>query len=244
MPDATTLDPAEIEKFSRLADAWWDESGPFKPLHAFNPTRLDYVVSMAEARFEKREDGKSPLFGKNLLDVGCGGGLAAEPMARLGACVTGVDGSEKNIAVARLHAERSGISALYECREIGEQDREKFDVVLALEVAEHVSDVAAFLRRACAAAAPGGMVIVSTLNKTATSFLQAIVGAEYLLRWLPRGTHDWKKFLLPYDVMAQMERNGLEICDASGFTYDFIGRQWKRGKNLSVNYVVCGHKAP
>jgi len=241
--DAATIDAAEVEKFSHLADSWWDANGPFKPLHAFNPVRLDYVVRMAEARFGVPEGGASALAGKKLLDVGCGGGLVCEPMARLGAAVTGVDASAKNIAVARLHAERSGLAIDYHCREIGAQDKGAYDIVLALEVAEHVADPKAFLRLAAEAVAPGGMIIVATLNRTAKSYIQAIIGAEYVLRWLPRGTHDWHKFMRPYDVMAMLEQSGARIEDASGFGYNMLTKEWKRHKDLSVNYAVTGFAA-
>ena len=233
----TTKDAAEIEKFSQMADSWWDPAGPFKPLHAFNPVRLEYIADMAAKRF-----GASPMQGKKILDVGCGGGLACEPMARLGAVVTGVDASDKNIAVAKIHAERSGLSIDYQCREIDASDAGGYDVVLALEVVEHVADVAEFLRLACDAVAPGGMIVVATLNRTLKSYAAAIVGAEYVMRWLPRGTHDWNKFIKPYDIMATLEKHAVDVRDAAGFSYNLYNRAWKRGKGLSVNYAVTGFK--
>jgi 2-polyprenyl-6-hydroxyphenyl methylase / 3-demethylubiquinone-9 3-methyltransferase len=196
---APSIDPAEIAKFAAMAEAWWDPDGKFRPLHRLNPARLTYVRDSCAARFQRDAKGVRPLADLGLIDIGCGGGLLCEPLARLGARVTGIDAGERNIAIARNHAAESELQIDY--REATAESLaaagERFDVVLSMEVVEHVADPAGFLAACAALVAPGGLLIVATLNRTAKSFALAIVGAEYLLRWVPRGTHDWRRFLRP-----------------------------------------------
>jgi 2-polyprenyl-6-hydroxyphenyl methylase/3-demethylubiquinone-9 3-methyltransferase len=230
----STVDSSEIEKFSRIASEWWNPHGKFKPLHAINPLRIEWIAE------------KVPhLKGARLLDIGCGGGLISEPMARLGAEVTGIDASEKNIAVAKLHAEQGGLNIDYRCTtaESLAANGESFDLVLALEIIEHVADVKAFVAASCQLLKPGGVVIYSTMNRTPKSFALAIVGAEYVLRWLPRGTHDWKKFLRPHELCTHLRHNDIEITEMTGMVMSPLSFEWRMdAKDLSVNYLVVGKK--
>lgn len=241
---ATTLDPAEVEKFSRIADEWWDPKGKFRPLHIMNPTRLAFITEQLAARFGRNLDEPQPLKGLRLLDIGCGGGLLSEPMARLGAQVVGVDASEKNIAVARLHAQQSALTIDYRATtaEALADAGERFDIILNTEVIEHVQDPALLINACGRMLKPGGMMIITTLNRTAKSFALAIVGAEYVLRWLPRGTHDWKRFLKPSEIARMLRAAGLDHLHSAGMTFDPIRNRWSLSDDLSVNYLMAAGK--
>lgn len=228
----TTIDPSEIAKFEAMAEEWWDESGKFAPLHKFNPVRIDYIRNVIDAKFGKMD-------GISLLDIGCGGGLLAEPLTRLGAHVTAIDASEKNITIASVHAEKSGLSIDYQATtaEALAAKGEQFDVVLSMEVVEHVADVETFLNATASLVKPGGMLIVATLNRTIKSFAFAIVGAEYVLRWLPRGTHDWKKFLKPSEIEAIL-RDTLTLKESKGASFNPLSNSWSLSNDLSINYMM------
>jgi 2-polyprenyl-6-hydroxyphenyl methylase/3-demethylubiquinone-9 3-methyltransferase len=247
-PDAATgssVDPAEIARFAAMADEWWDPTGKFKPLHKFNPVRLAYIRDRLALHFGRDPLSAKPLAGLRLLDIGCGGGLVAEPMARLGADVVAIDASAKNIGIASNHAERMGLSIDY--RHATAEDLvaagEKFDAVLSLEVVEHVADVAGFLGNCGTLVRAGGALVVATLNRTPKAFLLAIVGAEYVLRWLPRGTHDWQKFLKPSEVAALLRENGLTLGGISGARLNPLIRQLKpHPTDTSINYLLWANK--
>lgn len=233
----STVDHAEVERFSRIADEWWDERGKFKPLHVINPLRISYIREQIAAHFGRLD--------VKLLDIGCGGGLVSEPLATLGASVTGVDASEENIKVAKLHAERSGVKVDY--RATTAEDMlaagEQFDVVMALEIVEHVADVEAFVAATSGLVKPGGLMIWSTMNRTAKSYALAIVGAEYVLRWLPKGTHTWSKFLKPSELTASLRRHGVEVTDITGMVMNPLSFKWELNKkDISVNYLLSGKK--
>jgi 2-polyprenyl-6-hydroxyphenyl methylase / 3-demethylubiquinone-9 3-methyltransferase len=236
------VDAAEIAKFEAMAAEWWDPEGKFKPLHMLNPCRLDYVVDQIAAEFDRDPRDERPFAGLRLLDIGCGGGLLAEPMARLGAEVVGADAAERNIPVARLHAEQSGLDIDYRhaTAEALAASGERFDVVLNMEVIEHVPDPLAYLRACCALLRPGGLMICSTINRNARSFALAIVGAEWVMRWLPKGTHDWRKFITPDELFDLLRQAGLEPVDRKGFVFDPLGWRWSlSARDLSVNYVTA-----
>lgn len=240
-----TIDPEEIARFSRIAEEWWDPHGKFKPLHRMNPLRVGYIRDHICKYFERDSASIRALEGLRLLDIGCGGGLISEPMARMGAEVTGIDASEKNIAVAQLHAEQSGVNVRYRAAAAEELAAEgaQYDVVLALEIIEHVADVPAFMDAAARLLAPGGLLVMSTLNRTAKSFALAIVGAEYVLRWLPRGTHDWRKFLRPSELAAEFRRVGLELVDQKGMVMSPFTFEWRLdARDLEVNYLQTAKK--
>ncbi|MCF3972987.1 bifunctional 2-polyprenyl-6-hydroxyphenol methylase/3-demethylubiquinol 3-O-methyltransferase UbiG [Paracoccus salsus] len=241
----SSIDPDEIAKFEAMAADWWDPKGKFKPLHMMNPVRLDYIVSQIAGEFARERKDLRPLSGLRVLDIGCGGGLVAEPMARLGAEVVGADAAEGNIAVARLHADQQGLDIDYRATtaEALAAADEVFDVVLALEIVEHVADPAAFIGTCHDLVRPGGLVIASTLNRTAKSFGAAIIGAEWIMRWLPRGTHDWARFITP-DELAQMAVHaGCEAVDRRGMVFDPIGFGWRLSdRDLSVNYILTARR--
>jgi 2-polyprenyl-6-hydroxyphenyl methylase/3-demethylubiquinone-9 3-methyltransferase len=243
----TTVDPAEIERFSRIAEEWWDPAGKFAPLHQLNPVRIGYIRDRAAAHWRRDALSGSPLDGLDLLDIGCGGGLLSEPMARLGAAVTGIDAAERNIATASLHAEGQDLAIDYRAttaESLAEADK-KYDIVLALEIVEHVADVELFLRTCGALVKPGGLLFLSTLNRTAKSWALAIAGAEYVLRWLPRGTHDWKKFLKPSEVVRGLRGGCIDAQEIVGVVYSPLSRAWSLNKaDLDVNYMLYGTKAP
>lgn len=237
-----TVDAAEIAKFEAMAAEWWDPTGKFKPLHMLNPCRLDYIVDQVTAEFGRDPRAPKPLAGLRLLDIGCGGGLLSEPMARLGAEVVGVDAAARNIPVARLHAEQSELAIDYRhgTAEALVAAGETFDVVLNMEVVEHVPEPAAYLAACRELMRPGGMMICSTINRNPKSWLLAIVGAEQVLRWLPRGTHDWSRFITPDELFALLRGAGLEPVDRKGFVFDPIGWRWHLSdRDLSVNYVTA-----
>ena len=238
----STVDAGEVAKFEAMAAEWWDPSGKFKPLHMLNPCRLDYIVDQIAAEFGRNPKSPRPFAGLRLLDVGCGGGLLSEPMARLGAEVVGVDAAPRNIPVARLHAAQSELVIDYRhgTAEALAADGERFVVVLAMEVIEHVSDPPAFLAACRALLRPGGLLICSTLNRNPKSWLMAIVGAEHVMRWLPVGTHDWRRFITPDELDALLRGAGLEPVDRKGFVFDPLGWSWRLSdRDLSVNYVAA-----
>ncbi len=233
---ATTLELEEIEKFTAIAAEWWDESGKFAPLHKINPTRVQYIRDVIYQHFDC-----DSLEGKKLIDIGCGGGLVSEPMARLGAKVTGIDGGEKNVKTAMAHAQAMQLKIDYRTTtaEALAEKGEQFDVVLALEIIEHVGDVALFLESVSKLVKPGGILIMSTLNRTMKSYALAIVGAEYVLRWLPRGTHDWKKFLTPAELIQPLQVHGLKHMESKGMVMNPLKWEWQMSdSDLEVNYYA------
>jgi 2-polyprenyl-6-hydroxyphenyl methylase/3-demethylubiquinone-9 3-methyltransferase len=242
---STTVDAAEIDRFAALADAWWDPEGEFRPLHRLNPTRLAYVRDRLIGHFALDPRARRPFDGLRVLDVGCGGGLISEPVARLGAAVTGIDAADRNIAVAAAHARESGLSIDYRAATVEDLAKagERFDAVLALEIIEHVADVELFLDACGTVLKPGGILVLSTLNRTPKAFALAIVGAEYVLRWLPRGTHDWRKFVRPSELAAGLRRAGLALGDLSGMAYNPLNDKWTLGRDLDVNYFAVAVKA-
>jgi len=236
---ASTVDPAEVAKFSKLSEQWWDPKGKMAPLHKINPLRLTYIRDAACRKFERNARSLNCLAGLRVLDIGCGAGLLCEPLTRLGAQVIGVDPSASNIAAAKLHAERGHLSVDYRCTTIEEMDaRERFDIVLAMEVVEHVSDVGVFLGRCAAILKPGGLMAVSTINRNWKSFALAIVGAEYVLRWLPRGTHQWEKFVTPDELARHLLDNRLTIAEQTGVVYSPFADRWGLSSDMDVNYMV------
>ena len=238
----TTIDPAEVAKFEAMAAEWWDPNGKFKPLHMLNPCRLDYICGQIAAEFDRDLRQPHPFEGLRLLDIGCGGGLLSEPMARLGAEVIGADAAAGNLPVARIHAEQSGLAIDY--RHTTAEDLaaagERFDVVLNMEVVEHVADPLAYLTACHDLLKPGGLMLCSTINRNPKSFAMAIVGAEYIMRWLPKGTHEWSKFITPDELFALLEQAGLTPVDRKGFIFNPLSWQWSiSDRDLSVNYVTA-----
>jgi 2-polyprenyl-6-hydroxyphenyl methylase / 3-demethylubiquinone-9 3-methyltransferase len=236
-----SVDQAEIAKFAAMAEAWWNPEGEFRPLHRLNPARLTYVRDSSARRFKRDIEAPRPLTGLRLVDIGCGGGLLCEPLTRLGAKVTGIDAGDRNIAIARRHAGESELEIDYRqaTAESLAGARETFDVVLSMEVVEHVADPAGFMAACARLVAPGGLMIVATLNRTAKSFAFAIVGAEYLLRWLPRGTHDWRRFLRPSEIAAMVRPQGLVLDEAMGLVYSPLADNWRLSAgDLDVNYML------
>jgi 2-polyprenyl-6-hydroxyphenyl methylase/3-demethylubiquinone-9 3-methyltransferase len=242
---AASIDPAEIARFSALADEWWDPAGKFRPLHALNPPRLQFLRDRLAGHFGRAPLEPAPLAGLRLLDIGCGGGLISEPMARLGASVIGVDASDKNIGIARLHAAQSGLAIDYRCTSAEDLAAagERFDAVLALEVIEHVADITSFVSACAQLTRPGGAAVFSTLNRTPQSYLLGIVGAEYVLRWLPRGTHQWERFVRPSELAAALRPHGLTITAMDGLSYQPLAQRWRLSKDLSVNYLAFAAKS-
>lgn len=239
--NGSTASAEEIARFQAIADAWWDAEGKFKPLHLLNGPRLEFLRDRMAAHFGRDPLAERPFDGLTLLDVGCGGGLLCEPLTRLGFKVTGIDAGEKNVAVARLHAEQSGLDIDYRAC-TPEQLNGQFDVVLSMEVVEHVPDVDAFLKAAAASLKPGGAFFGATMNRTPKAFALAIVGAEYVLRWLPRGTHDWKKFLKPAEFAAALRGAGVETKAFEGMRFNLVRDRWELTGNLDVNYLIYGSK--
>ena len=240
-----SIDRDEVAKFSAKAVEWWDPQGEFRPLHRLNPLRLEFIRDGVAARFGRDPLGERPLQGLRILDVGCGGGLLCEPLARLGAEVTGIDASEENVAVAAVHAEESGLGIDYRCvsAETLRDEGASFDAVVSMEVVEHVADVEGFLAACAGLVAPGGALTLATLNRTPKSFALAIVGAEYLLRWLPRGTHDWRKFLKPSEIAGVLRGEGMELLEATGVAYNPLNDSWRLApRDLDVNYMLLAAK--
>ena len=241
----STVDPAEIEKFRRMAEEWWDPRGKYRPLHRLNPVRLHFLKDRLCRHFGRTPDGDRPLAGLRLLDIGCGGGLVAEPLTRLGAEVVGIDATARNIEVARLHAAESGLAIDYRhgAAEDLADGSEAFDAVLALEIVEHVASLDAFLAASACLTKPCGLVVVATLNRTLKAFALAIVGAEYVLGWLPKGTHDWRKFVRPSELEAGFRAAGLVLAETSGVSYNPLLDRWSLGGDLDVNYIAVATKA-
>jgi 2-polyprenyl-6-hydroxyphenyl methylase/3-demethylubiquinone-9 3-methyltransferase len=241
----STIDAAEIARFSKLAAEWWDPRGKMAVLHKFNPVRLGYIRDHASARFERDAKRLDCLKGLRILDIGCGGGLLSEPLARLGAQVLGADASATNIGVAKRHAAEAGVVIDYRCTsaEFLADAGERFDIVLAMEVIEHVADLPLFVRRCAEMVKPSGLMFVATLNRTLKSFALGIVGAEYILRWLPRGTHRWDKFVTPNELEALLEKNRLRVIDQRGVIYNLFADSWQLSTDMDVNYMVVAEKA-
>jgi 2-polyprenyl-6-hydroxyphenyl methylase/3-demethylubiquinone-9 3-methyltransferase len=241
---ASTIDETEVARFSALAEEWWDPRGKMAVLHKFNPVRLAYIRDAACRRFARSAKQLDCLKDLRILDIGCGGGILSEPLARLGASVTGADPAERNIAVAKLHAEQSGVAVDYRATtaEALADAGERFDIVLAMEVVEHVADVKLFVKRCAEMVEPGGLMIAATINRTLKSFALAIVGAEYVLRWLPRGTHQWEKFVTPDELEIAMERAGLRTTDERGVIYNLLADRWELSTDTDVNYMVLGER--
>ena len=237
----SSVDPAEVARFSAIAAEWWDPRGKFRPLHRFNPTRLAFVRDTALARFHRDPGAARPFAGLRLLDIGCGGGLLSEPMTRLGFAVTGVDASAGNIATARVHAAQGGLDIDYRAataEALLQAGEPAFDVVLNMEVIEHVADPGAYLRATSRLVAPGGIMVVATLNRTLKALALAKVGAEYVLRWLPRGMHDWRKFLTPEELRAFLSEEPVEVQGPVGVTYDPLADRWSLSGDAAVNYMI------
>jgi 2-polyprenyl-6-hydroxyphenyl methylase / 3-demethylubiquinone-9 3-methyltransferase len=240
---ASTVDAGEVAKFSKLSAEWWDPNGKMAPLHRINPLRLGYIRDAACRKFERNVRSLNCLGGLRLLDIGCGAGLLCEPLSRLGAQVIGIDPSASNIAAAKLHADKSHLAIDYRCTTVEEVDpRERFDIVLAMEVVEHVADVGMFLNRCAAMLKPNGLMVVSTLNRNWKSFALAIVGAEYILRWLPRGTHEWNKFVTPDELARYLLDNRLAITEQTGVVYSPFADKWSLSSDMDVNYMVVAER--
>lgn len=242
---ATTIDDAEVARFSAIANEWWDERGKFAPLHKLNPTRITYLRDQLIRHFFLDGASATPLNNLSLVDIGCGGGLISEPMARLGANVTGIDASATNINVAALHAQKAGLTLNYRATTAEQLAVEgaQFDVVFALEIIEHVADISLFYNAISHLIKPGGLLIISTLNRTAKSYTLGIIGAEHILRWLPRGTHSWSKFIKPSEMARELRGRGLTIIDTMGISFSPLN--WKfslNAKDLDVNYLMVAHK--
>tara|TARA_Y100001970_G_C14259923_1_gene879515 strand:+ start:13688 stop:14542 length:855 start_codon:yes stop_codon:yes gene_type:complete len=232
----------EALSFSRLSDSWWDPDGPFRPLHKINPTRISYIRTKLCNHFQRDEKSLTPFENLNILDIGCGGGLISEPLTKMGASVTGIDAVKKNIDAARVHAKKNNLTIdyRYESAESLAEQQCIFDVVLALEVVEHVADLESFIKTCSDLLKPGGAIIFSTLNRTPASFVLGIIAAEYILRWLPKGTHDWRKFIRPSELVTHMRMAGIATADMQGISYDVINAKWRESDSLAVNYLVYG----
>src|SRR5215510_12411414 len=243
---SASVDPAETAKFAAMAEAWWDPHGKFRPLHKLNPTRIAFIRDRVAARHGRDPLAPRPLADLRLLDIGCGGGLLAEPMARLGARVSGIDALARNIAIARLHAEQAGLAIDYRTATPEElvEDGVRFDIILNMEVVEHVADRTSFLGACSALLADDGVMIIATLNRTAKAFALAIVGAEYVLGWLPRGTHDWRKFVRPSELAAGLRPHGLEFAEITGVSYSPLTDKWSLSRDLDVNYMAVTARRP
>ena len=242
--ERNTVDSAEVARFSALADAWWDPEGDFRPLHRFNPTRLGYIRDQVCQHFNRDKRSLRPFEGLTALDIGCGGGLVSEPVARMGAKTSAIDASEKNIGVASLHAEQGGLDINYRAAaaETLAAEQKQFDIVMALEIIEHVADIELFVDSCVALTKPGGLLFVATLNRTVKSFALAIVGAEYVLRWMPRGTHQWNKFVKPSELARSLNDSKVKIGDITGVTYSPLNEDWRLSKDVAVNYMMCAEK--
>ena len=234
----SSINKKEIEKFSKMADEWWDPSGKFKPLHKFNPIRIQYIKENIIGNF-KLKNKKKPLDKINILDIGCGGGLLSEPMTRLGANVTGIDASSKNINIAKHHAKKNNLKINYICSSPEKlKIKKKFDVILNMEIVEHVDDINFFINSCSKLLKKNGLMFVATLNKTLKSYMFAIIGAEYVLRWLPIGTHDWEKFVKPIDLKNILHKNNLKLEKLDGMNFNIIKDEWSISSDTSINYIT------
>ena len=241
---STTINKEEIQKFSKLADQWWDVNGKFKPLHMFNPIRIEYILEEISKHFKLKRDKKLLLKNLEILDIGCGGGLISEPMARLGGNITGIDASEKNIKIASLHSKENNLKITY-LKKSPEQldEREKFDIILNLEVVEHVDNLDLYLKSCNKLLKKNGLMFTATINRTFVSYIKAIIGAEYILRWLPIGTHDWNKFIKPEELEKKLADESFLTNNIKGLEFNPILNKWKKSENLSVNYIICSFKS-
>ena len=239
----TTINKEEIQKFSNLANEWWDVNGKFKPLHMFNPIRIEYIIEITKDYFKIKNDKSNPLKGLSILDIGCGGGLISEPMARLGGNVTGIDASEKNIKIAKMHSTKSKLKINYINKSPEQLGKErKFDIILNLEIIEHVDNVELYIKSCYDLLKKDGLMFTATLNRSLVSYIKAIIGAEYILKWLPIGTHDWNKFLKPEELEKLLHNEKFSTLDIKGLEYNPILKKWKKSDNLSVNYIVSSSK--
>ena len=239
----STINKEEIQKFSKLADEWWDVNGKFKPLHMFNPIRIEYITDKIKQHFKIKDEEVNFLKGLNILDIGCGGGLISEPMARLGGTITGIDASEKNIKVAKLHSEKNKLKINYLNKSPEQIDnKEKFDIILNLEIVEHVDNVGLYINSCYNLLKKDGLMFTATLNRSLMSYLKAIIGAEYILRWLPIGTHDWNKFLKPEELEKLLQNEKFSTVDVKGLEFNPFLKKWKKSDNLSVNYIISSLK--
>ncbi len=240
----TTINKEEIQKFSSLAEEWWDVNGKFKPLHKFNPIRIQYITEKIRDYFKLTSKQNNFLNGLKILDIGCGGGLISEPLARLGGTVTGIDASEKNIKIAQMHSKKNGLAIEYINKSPEElKFFEKYDVILNLEIIEHVEDVNLYIESCYKLLKKNGVMFTATLNRTFISYLKAIIGAEYVLRWLPIGTHDWNKFIKPEELDKNLFQKGFETIDIKGLEFNPFLNKWKKSNNLSVNYIIFSKKS-
>ena len=241
---STTINKEEIQKFSKLADEWWDVKGKFKPLHMFNPIRIEYITDNIKKHLKIENNKNFFLEGLNILDIGCGGGLISEPMARLGANVTGIDASEKNINVARLHSKKSGLQINYLNKSPENlNEKEKYDIILNLEIVEHVENVNLYIKSCYKLLKKNGLMFTATLNRSFISYLKAIIGAEYILRWLPIGTHDWNKFIKPEELEQLLNQEKFSTLNLKGLKFNPLFQKWKKSNDLSVNYIICSLKS-
>ena len=239
----TTINKEEIQKFSELADEWWDVNGKFKPLHMFNPVRIEYIADEISKFYKLDPKKKNLLKGFDILDIGCGGGLISEPMARLGANVTGIDAAEKNIKIASIHSKKNNLDINYINKSPEQLDeKEKYDIILNLEVVEHVDNLDLYLKSCSNLLKKNGLMFTATINRTFISYIKAIIGAEYILRWLPIGTHDWNKFIKPEELEVKLNSKKLATKNIDGLEFNPIFSKWKKSENLSVNYIICSFK--
>ena len=238
----STINESEVEKFTNLANEWWKYDGKFKTLHKFNPVRLEFIISQIKKNFNISNVEEKPLSGLKILDIGCGGGLMCEPLARLGAEVTGIDAVEKNIKSAQIHANQNALNINYKLSTVEELPNNKYDIILNLEVIEHVNNQKLFISKSCKLVNHGGLIFVATINKTIFSIVFAKYLAEYVLGFLPKGTHDWKKFLTPEDIYAMLLKNNFEIVESIGVNYKVLSDKWVKSKNMEANYIVSAKK--
>ena len=239
----TTINKEEIQKFSKLADEWWDVNGKFKPLHMFNPIRIEYILEEISKHFKLNRNKELLLKNFEILDIGCGGGLISEPMARLGGNITGIDASEKNIKIASLHSKENNLKITYLNKSPEQLDeKEKFDIILNLEIVEHVDNLDLYLKSCYKLLKKNGLMFTATINRTFASYIKAIIGAEYILRWLPIGTHDWNKFIKPEEMQKKLTDKKFLTNNIKGLEFNPIFNKWKKSENLSVNYIICSFK--
>jgi 2-polyprenyl-6-hydroxyphenyl methylase/3-demethylubiquinone-9 3-methyltransferase len=249
-PHSASIDPADVARFERLGQQWWDPYGPMKALHKLNPVRVDWITSLACVHFagpqgRRTPDAPKPLQGLSIVEIGSGGGLLCEPLAVLGAAMTGIDPAPGNVAIASTHAQQQGLSIDYKAMSVEElaATDARYDIVLVMEVVEHVNDVSSFLARCCDLVRPDGLIFVATLNRTLKSFALAIVGAEYVLRWVPIGTHQWEKFVTPHELIQSFIVNDIDVMEQTGVFYHPLRDEWRLSRDMDVNYMIAGHKS-